>query len=248
MRQVRFSTAYADLARSQKSPAGVSFYSRLVNRPLGRVLAATAAALRVSPNQLTAFSGLLVVAAGAVLVTQPPGPLVGGAAALLLVLSFAVDSADGQLARLLGSGSHLGEWLDHLVDAGKAVVLHGAVLVAVLRFGQLPLAWLAFPLLFQLVSTLVFAGGTLRQLLGPRVELQGRAQHRSAVALLPADFGVISLVFLTYPWPLVFSVAYPVLLAANVVIGALLVAKWYRELEAPTDGRESPPGSTTAGP
>ncbi len=52
----------------------------------------------------------------------------------LLLLGYALDSADGQLARLLGAGSKRGEWLDHTVDATKVSVLHGTVLISFYRF------------------------------------------------------------------------------------------------------------------
>ena len=47
---------YTALARAQKSGAGVPWYMRVVNRRLGRVVAAVAAPTRVSPDHLTAAS------------------------------------------------------------------------------------------------------------------------------------------------------------------------------------------------
>ena len=58
---------------------------------------------------------------------------------LLLATGYALDSADGQLARLKGGGRPAGEWLDHTVDMAKTVMLHGAVLIAWLRFDAI--AW-----------------------------------------------------------------------------------------------------------
>ncbi len=227
------SAAYAALKGAQKSAKGVSLYSRFVNRPLGRLLAAGAAGLGATPNQVTALSGLMT-AAGVVLVsTLVPSPAVGVSAALLLVLGFALDSADGQLARLLKSGSPAGEWLDHVVDAGKSVLVHTAVLIAAFRHFDVGLTWLFVPLSFQLVAVVVFAAGTLRELLGRGRGLAKSSQGQSklsSVLLLPADFGILAVAFVTLGWPPVFVMVYTALFLANLVVGALLLGKWMREL------------------
>lgn len=236
--RVRFTEALASLSAAQKPSRGVSYYSRLVNRPLGRVFAAGAAVLGLSPNAVTVVSAVLTVAATVVLATQKPSLLVGVAVCALLVLGFALDAADGQLARLLRRASKAGEWFDHVVDSGKAVIIHAAVLVAAYRFLPIPLWWLIIPLAFQLVSIVVQSGGTLRGLLGgARTSLvsedaAGPIERLSPVVLLVGDSGVFGLLFLTYPWPHVFVVAYPALLVANVILGVALLAKWGRELSA----------------
>jgi phosphatidylglycerophosphate synthase len=47
-----------------------------------------------------------------------------GLITVVLVLGYALDAADGQLARLRGGGSSLGEWLDHMIDSAKVVGPH----------------------------------------------------------------------------------------------------------------------------
>src|SRR5699024_4466075 len=144
-----FRASVENLAAAQKSSRGVSLYSRWVNRPFGRVLAASAHQLGMSPNAVTAVSAATTGAALLLLIMVRPQPWLGPAVALLLVAGFALDSADGQLARLTGRSSPVGEWLDHVVDAAKMVCVHGAVLVAGHRFWSTSEAWLLVPLAFQ---------------------------------------------------------------------------------------------------
>ena len=59
--------------------------------------------------------------------------MTGVVVSLLLILGYALDSADGQLARLLGGGTPEGEWLDHVIDSAKLATIHLAVLVSLYR-------------------------------------------------------------------------------------------------------------------
>src|SRR5215212_1921607 len=102
---VGFSAALRQLQRAQKSKRGAPAYSLYINRPLGRVLAAAAFGARLTPNQVTAISAVCTFAGLVVLALAPAQPLVGFGVAALLVLGYALDSADGQLARLTGGGS-----------------------------------------------------------------------------------------------------------------------------------------------
>ena len=225
--------AYEALTKAQKPPRGVSLYSRYINRRLGRLLAALSASLGLSPNAVTAISGLLTVAAITLVATMAPSLWLGVTVALLLVLGFALDAADGQLARLLGRGSPAGEWLDHVVDAGKSVALHAAVLICAYRHFEVGTAWLLLPIGYQVVAVVVFAAGTLRELLGrgaPGAAPPATRPWWSAVALLPLDAGVLALAFVTLAWPQVFLVVYSALFLANLLMGSILLLKWMREL------------------
>lgn len=229
--------AYEALTKAQKPPRGVSLYSRYINRRLGRMLAALSASLGVSPNVVTAISGLLTAAAVALVATMAPSLWLGITVALLLVLGFALDAADGQLARLLDRGSPAGEWLDHVVDAGKSVALHAAVLICFYRHFDLSTTWLLLPIGFQVVAVVVFAAGTLRELLGRIAARDGapvptpaRRPWWSAVVLLPLDAGILALAFVTLAWPQLFVVVYSALFLANLLVGATLLVKWMREL------------------
>ena len=227
--------AYAALSAAQKPGRGVSAYSRYINRPLGKFLAAVSARVGLSPNGVTMISAILTVAAVVLIATQRPNVFIGVAVALLLVFGFALDAADGQLARLLNRASAVGEWLDHVVDAGKAVCLHGAVLISAYRHFPVDLWWLLVPLSYQTVGVVVQAGGTLRELLG-RLARGGQpkpaAESRpwSPWVLLVADSGVFALAFLSWPWPSIFIVVYSGLFVGNLLLGAALLLKWRQEL------------------
>jgi phosphatidylglycerophosphate synthase len=220
-----------DLLRGhQKTPRGVSVYSLRVNRPLGRVLAAVADRLDMSPNEVTLLSGASSLCGVALIALAPATPAVGVLVSLLLVLGFALDSADGQLARLRGGGSRAGELLDHVLDLLVKMTLHLAVLLAWWNQGVSG-RLLLVPLAFQVVSALLFFGGTLAGLLGARkVGSPEQADVLRSWLLLPVDHGVVCLSFLVWGFPSVFTAVYVALLAVYVVGLVALGTRWFREL------------------
>src|SRR4051794_28290259 len=111
-----FAESYRALSRAQKPPRGVSFVTRFVVRPMGRVFAALGYSWGLTPNAITLISSLVTLAGIAVLALLTPSALSGVLAAVLLLLGFGLDSADGQVARLAGTSSLAGEWLDHVAD------------------------------------------------------------------------------------------------------------------------------------
>ncbi|MFE4259544.1 CDP-alcohol phosphatidyltransferase family protein [Streptomyces sp. NPDC056883] len=239
-------TALRELRGAQKSAKGVSLYSRFVNRPVGRYLAAGSYALGLTPNQVTLISAALSFAGAATVALVPPSWALGLAVWALLAVGFAFDSADGQLARLRGGGSAAGEWLDHVVDCAKLTALHTCVLIAFYRFpeaygigagadGAASAGWLLVPLGFQLAAVVTFFGGLLTEKLKPKPAPGSAAAAPStlrAVALLPVDYGVFCLVFLLLGGSGAFRWAYA---GAGVMAALFLLAflaKWYRELGA----------------
>ena len=116
-----FTSSLEELRSAQKGRKGAPPYSLFVNRPLGRVFAAAANVLGLRPNQVTMISACFTFAAIALLAIGPATWWVGVLVAVGLVLGYALDSADGQLARLQGGGSLTGEWLDHMIDSVKVV-------------------------------------------------------------------------------------------------------------------------------
>ena len=230
------------LAAAQKTAKGVSLYSRLVNRPLGRRLAALAAVARLTPNQVTLVSAAFSFGALAALALAAPSwPLAVGVYAAL-VLGFALDSADGQLARLYRVANPAGEWFDHVVDCAKIVTMHTAVLVAFHRHFTLPHeGWLLVPLVFQPAAVLLFFGGLLTDKLRPRpaagpgaAGASGAARPSTlrALALLPVDYGVLCCVFLLLGSERAFRFGYAALCAAYLLYCAAFSVRWFRELSA----------------
>lgn len=222
---------YRRLAAAQKPPAGVSLYSRYINRPWGRWIAAVAYPAGLTPNQVTGLSATCTGAAALLLMLVPPQLSVGLAVGFLLMLGFALDSADGQLARLRGGGSKAGEFADHLVDSGKTVLLHTSVLIAAWRFWEVSDAWLLVPLAFQLIAVMLYSGTLLAaSLLAGRGKPAQPASLVRGVALLPGDHGVISACFLLTGWPWAFTWVYSLLMIANAAIFGLLIARWSQQL------------------
>lgn len=229
-----FAKALHDLAVAQKKPRGVSLYSRYVNRPAGRVVAAAAFKFRLSPNQLTIASALVTAAGIVVFVSAEPDLMRSVLVAILFVLGFALDSADGQLARLTGQGSIAGEWLDHVVDAVKILAVHSGVLAVGYLYWDLDAQLLLVPLGFQIVGMTIFIGGELARLLDGTDSEEGSITTRPspirAIALLPADFGILALTFAIAGSAAAFMTVYTVLFVINAGILALLSVKWYRAL------------------
>ncbi|MFJ8921469.1 CDP-alcohol phosphatidyltransferase family protein [Streptomyces sp. NPDC102415] len=234
-------TVLRELRGAQKSSKGVSLYSRYVNRPAGRLLAAGAFRARLTPNQVTLISAAFTFTAIAAVALVEPSWRLGILVYAGLAVGFAFDSADGQLARLTGRGGPDGEWLDHVVDCAKMILVHSAVLIAFHRSGSLPgEGWLLLPLGFLFVAVLTFCAGLLREQLGKAaVRTAGApaapgapASRLRAVALLPADYGVFCLVFLLLGAPGAFRAGYAVLAAVHALFLVAFLAKWFRELKA----------------
>ncbi|WP_042801824.1 CDP-alcohol phosphatidyltransferase family protein [Streptomyces sp. C] len=240
----RFGTALRELRGAQKSAKGVSLYSRFVNRPVGRYLAAGSYALGLTPNQVTLISAAFSFSAVAAVALAAPSWGLGAAVWAALAVGFAFDSADGQLARLRGGGSAAGEWLDHVVDAAKLTALHACVLIAFHRFpeaygigggGAASDGWLLVPLGFQFAAVVTFFGGLLTEKLKPKAAPGSPAAAPStlrAVALLPVDYGVFCLVFLLLGGGALFRWAYAGLGAVAALFLLAFLTKWFRELSA----------------
>lgn len=241
-RTASFGEVLDHLRAVQKPSLGAPLYSQLVNRRLGRVFAALAFRLGISPNAVTGISGALSAAAIAVLVLVAPSWPTGVAVALLLSLAYAVDSADGQVARLTGRAGPAGEWLDHMVDCVKISALHLGVLVACYRFGWSWGAgadgWLLVPIGFAVVGASTFFGMTLLEQLrrargrgGPA----GRASLARTLFVLPMDYGLLCIVFLVWGSGTAFAVGYGALFLGTTAFWLVALRKWFRDLVALAD-------------
>jgi phosphatidylglycerophosphate synthase len=228
----------AQLSRAQKPSAGTPAYSRFVNRRIGRVFAAAAFLGHRTPNQVSLASGFCSLIGIVLIALIRPSLSLAVAVTALLVLGYGLDSADGQLARLRGGGSPLGEWLDHMIDAIKIVLLHSAVLISFYRFDAFSneLALLV-PLAYVCMSSVLFFGliliDQLRRRHGGAQQLNQRGDSVvKSLLIAPTDYGVLCLVFLAFGTPSLFIVLYGALLAANLLFLAAAIAKWYREMSA----------------
>lgn len=162
--------------------------------------------------------------------------------AFLLCLGYALDSADGQVSRLTGSGSPRGEWLDHMVDCTKTAALHLCVLIHLVRFTDLSGWELLVPLAYAVVDQVTFFGQILTDQLrrtldiGPARNVGSLSVVRS-LALLPADYGFLALLFSTLAWPHIFWWFYAgMLLAASALLLVALV-RWWQMLPGPRQAK-----------
>lgn len=227
-----FGDAVSRLSAAQKSGLGAPLYSTLVNRPLGRLLAAGAYVLGLTPDAVTGLSALATATALVLLLALPGSVGAGLAVGGLLVLGYALDSADGQLARLRGGGSPRGEWLDHMVDAVKVVAIHAVTGLALARHFGVLRPELLIPVIFCLAASVHFFGMILTDQLMRTSPAGARAGDPGwwAVAKLPVDYGVLCLTYLAWGWPEVFLVAYGVQAVALVAYTAAILPRWYRRV------------------
>ena len=239
-----FQSSLEALRTAQKGRKGAPPYSLFVNRPLGRVFAAAANVMGLRPNQVTVISACFTFAAIALLAIGPAVWWVGLLVAAGLVIGYALDSADGQLARLQGGGSLTGEWLDHMIDSVKVSVLHLAVLITMYRsFGLENEAWLLVPLVFAAASGVHFFGMILIELMA-RVRRAQRpdlpqaapaASLRNTLLKLPTDFGVLCLAFALLGAHGIFLAVYALLALATTGYTLLVLGKWYRDVRGLDD-------------
>jgi phosphatidylglycerophosphate synthase len=236
-RREPYGAVLARLGSAQKGAArGAPAYSRFVNRRIGRYLAATAYQLGLSPNAVTGVSALFTFSGIALLVALPPSWAQGAAVAVLLVLGYAWDSADGQVARLTGRGSPAGEWLDHVVDAIKVVTLPLALAVGLVVHDVADPVWLVVPLVSVVTSSVLFFAMILTEQLrrahGVRsvAPTEGRFPWLRSVLVLPTDYGVLCWTFVLLGAPGVFLWVYAAITACTLAFLALALVKWFREV------------------
>ena len=254
------STMGGALARTtgvQKTSKGAPAYSRFINRRIGRYLAAAAYALKMTPNQVTFVSAIFSYAGIALIALVRPSGWSAAAVTLALVLGYALDSADGQLARLRGGGSVAGEWLDHMVDCAKISALHLAVLVSFFRF--FPIARpesLFLPGAFEIAAVVFFFGtiltDQLRRAQGVAGQPAAAADHHAplwrSLVVLPTDYGLLCLVFATMAWPHLFMALYGLLFLGTLLFLVAVLVKWYREISSfgrPAPASATPPASAS---
>lgn len=248
-RPLGFGDGLAALRGAQKTSKGAPLYSRVVNRPFGRVLAAMANAIGWTPNQVTAVSACCTFTAIGLIAALRATPLVSSIVVALLVVGYAFDAADGQLARLRQMSSPAGEWLDHVVDAVKIAVLHLAVLINWYRFEDVRGAQLLVPVVFQAVASTMFFVVILndhvrrvrRGNASAILRGDGSSSWWYSLAVVPTDYGLLCLALGLMWWSGGFAVVYAALLVANT--GFLLVAlpKWFREVGSDTAAANSSP-------
>jgi phosphatidylglycerophosphate synthase len=115
--------------------------------PLARALAQVLSPTRVRPNHLTLTVGALMLLAAGLIAVSPAGWLDRSITALALALALVLDTADGRLARLQGTSSAFGRWLDQVLDELADLVLHAAIAWAAFRQAGQPI-WLILGIVY----------------------------------------------------------------------------------------------------
>jgi phosphatidylglycerophosphate synthase len=101
----------------------------------------------ITPNRLTFSAFLFGVGAAVCYWQQTWGWLVAGA--VLFHLSFVIDCMDGKIARLNGTGSVFGAWLDYVFDRLRVLVCTVALMGGqYVRTGDFVYVWLAGLVIF----------------------------------------------------------------------------------------------------
>lgn len=227
-----FRDRFEQLRTAQKRRTGVPLYTLAINRPVGRVIAAGSPS-GITPNHLTGIGALFTFAGILALLLwgegQPWTALVGVA----LIVGFFFDSADGQLARLRGGGSASGEWLDHVIDGIRIVLIHVATLTYLLRtevIGRTEAITLCT--IFVVAASATFFAGSLFEKLtttAAKTTVTSASSARSFL-MLPVDYGILCWIYLLLPFVPVFTVVYALAAAAKVVTTTALLGKWYSTL------------------
>ena len=120
------STALAYKAYEIEELVDVYFYRRV-----GYLIARAARVLRLSPNAVSVVAAIVGVAGGALLAS----PALALAGVGLLILHGAIDSADGQLARMTGQVSEFGRVLDGVSGYVTHVAVYLAIVALIVRQG-----------------------------------------------------------------------------------------------------------------
>jgi phosphatidylglycerophosphate synthase len=128
---------------------------RLTYQPLGRYwafplaerLAAALAPTRVRPNAVTVMAAVLMLGAAGLVAFAGTGAWPQAGAALALALALILDTADGRLARLQGTCSEFGRWLDTVLDELVDLALHAAIAWSLFAASRHP-AWLLLGMLY----------------------------------------------------------------------------------------------------
>lgn len=228
--RLSFAESMRRLDAVQKPGAGVPAYTRWVNRRAARVLCAAAEQMGATPSAVSILSLLVTLTGlGAFLALHRTPMIAGSVAAVLLALGYALDSADGQLARLQHSSSIQGEWLDHSLDAVRMPAVHLSIAAGCLLQGAPVLAVVATA--YSVVASAAFLSQNLGGLLRDRAQAP-RAEIRPLQSwlTLPADPGVLCWSFMLWAVLPIFGAVYLALFTTNVLHFILSARRRWREL------------------
>jgi hypothetical protein len=150
--------------------------------PLAQRLAEWLRPTSIRPNAVTATSAALMLAAAALIAAGATGLAAAAGIATAMALALVLDTADGRLARLQGTSSAFGRWLDEFLDEMVDLALHAAIAWAAFARDGRPV-WLLLGMAYASGKYLFRVQSSLGD------ELEGRTNSRpqSSVSLRRPD-------------------------------------------------------------
>jgi phosphatidylglycerophosphate synthase len=152
--------------------------------PIARRLAERLRSTWVRPNLLTLLAAALMFLAAGIIAAGTGGWLERAGVALSLALALVLDTADGRLARLQGTSSAFGRWLDQILDELADLTLHAAIAWA---------AYIATGLVVWLALGILYASGKylflVQSLLGDELEREGSEAAAQPASLAERALG-----------------------------------------------------------
>ncbi|MFP3987241.1 CDP-alcohol phosphatidyltransferase family protein [Streptomyces sp. E11-3] len=149
----------------------------------------TAMRTRITPNQITWGAFLLGLVSAACFAFGDWRWLIAGA--VLYHLSFVLDCMDGKVARLTGTGSVFGAWLDFVFDRIRVMICAVALMAGQYqRTGETVYIWLALAVVFldglRYINSLeIFkTRHTMRKQIKARVRQARKAENQSELAFM----------------------------------------------------------------
>jgi phosphatidylglycerophosphate synthase len=162
---------------------------RLTYQPLGRFwafslaerLAAALQATWVRPHVVTVSAAIFLLTAAGIVAFGGLGWPQQIVTALALALALVLDTADGRLARLQGTSSAFGRWLDQVLDELADITLHGAIAWATFQTSHQPF-WLVAGMLYLSGKYLFLFQSIAGMALEEKSKRQGEAPAESGAS------------------------------------------------------------------
>jgi phosphatidylglycerophosphate synthase len=209
---------------------GGGLFTETVNQRIGAHMAVGAHRAKLPPTALT-LTNLVLGFAAAVLVISAHGRLpdvvLGLVALVLWQVAYSLDCADGQLARVTGTGSPAGARVDVLCDVALQIALVAAVASVAVEYEPAPPAWLigafAGTWMVNLVTSILQQGESAASL------VTGSSLPVRLIKLI-RDYGavvtVVALVLAFVPqWTIWLMVAFTVVNGAFLLVSIAAAAR-----------------------
>ncbi|MBN1971470.1 MAG: CDP-alcohol phosphatidyltransferase family protein [Candidatus Delongbacteria bacterium] len=236
----KFKENYNKLKYLQKGSLGTPAYTRYINRWFGRLFASFIALFEITPNAISLLSSIITLISFILfLLLNKIHFFTSLVLVILLMLGYALDSADGQLSRLLIKQSKRGEWLDHTLDAIKIPLGHGVAIFYIINTWAINHSWFVLYLILLSLTSGRFLSNILKTKLIDYKSKKSQVDSTNndvikSILLLPEDYGVYILLFLFTCKPNLFFVAYTIWGSIIILLSIFGLIKSWRDFSAET--------------